>query len=147
MKSLTYTTMCIAFLAFAAPAEAGREESKANSVRAADAIKSQGLDAICDEIRDKENGTYRFEDSHVWVLNLDAMIVCDGSNIDFEGFNLVGLADPDGIDIGEKIKAEAVEDGGWLIWKWQNQDSGEIQTQVNWVIKTDKYYVGSGAYE
>jgi signal transduction histidine kinase len=65
------------------------------------------------------------------------------------GKNLLGLKDPDGVQVNAEIIKKAKADGsGWVEFKWPNPLSKKVEAKSAWITKVDADTVcGSGYYK
>lgn len=121
-------------------------------------IKIQNLVAsaisLYDEIGvdsfEKFNSDEIFHDGelYIFVNNYDDnTIVAHGVNaslVGIEGNNITGI---NGENIGNTIHDNAVKNGAWIHYMWEEPISKDILPKTSWLVLHDGYIFGSGMYD
>lgn len=146
LKLYTFLIAAAAFLLTGTHAQADARVASKLVSEAHAAIADRGFNSVCPDIRANAGGTWRRGSSHVWILDRQNVIVCDGMDVAFEGFDLDELDDPTGTNIGGVI-GKLSEGRHVARWQWQNPETGEVGVQTNHIIIDGDYIIGAGSFE
>lgn len=135
------------FFALGTAANAGdfgtKEEAKALAERAAAHIETVGLEAAGQDFMVPGN-EWHDRDLYVFIFGGDGMTLSHGAKPELAGKNLVELRDVDGKQIVKEMIA--IEDTGWVEYKWQNPTTNAVDPKITYVIRVGDAVVGVGAY-
>lgn len=120
------------------------EEAKAMAERAAQYIRDNGTDAAFAAIDDL-HGPFRQGDLYVFVHDTTGMVLAHGGNAALIGKNTIRLTDVDGKAFVKEIVA--VQDRGWVDYKWQNPETKELAPKTVYVIHLGDFLICAGAYK
>jgi cytochrome c len=123
------------------------DEAKAFAERAVAHIKEVGEEkAFADFSR--PDGGYVDGELYVFCYAPDGTNKAHGGNPAFVGKNLLGVKDPDGVQVNaEIIKLGMAQGTGWVDFKWPNPVSKKIEAKSAYVIKVNEVVCGSGYYK
>lgn len=125
-----------------------REETKAFVEKAIAHVKSAGADkAFADFSR--PDGGFVAGELYMFCYAPDGTNLAHGGNPTFVGKNLLGVKDPDGVQVNAEIIKLAMASGtGWVDFKWPNPVSKKVEPKSAYVVKVDdKTVCGSGYYK
>ena len=92
-----------------------------------------------------KGAAFHDRDLYVMVYDQAGKCVSHGANAGLIGKSLIDLKDTDGTYL---IKAlVAVQDAGWIDYKWPNPVTKKIAPKTTYVIRVGDYHVGVGAYK
>jgi len=124
------------------------EETKAFVEKAVAHIKSAGSQKAFGDFSRADGG---FVDGELYMFCYapDGTNKAHGGNPSFVGKNLLGVKDPDGVQVNAEIIKLALAKGtGWVDFKWPNPVSKKIEGKSAYVVKVDDQTVcGSGYYK
>jgi cytochrome c len=124
------------------------DEAKAFAERAVAHIKDVGEEkAFADFSR--PDGGYVDGELYMFCYAPDGTNKAHGGNPSFVGKNLLGVKDPDGVQVNaEIIKLGLAKGTGWVDFKWPNPVSKKVEGKSAYVIKVnDQTVCGSGYYK
>jgi cytochrome c len=119
------------------------DEAKAMAVRAADLLRAQGPDSAFPEFN--KGAAFHDRDLYVMVYDATGKCVSHGANAALIGKSLIDLKDIDGTPIIQNMVA--VQDTGWVDYKWPNPVTKKIEPKTTYVVHVGDYRVGVGAYK
>ena len=119
------------------------EEAKAMAVRAAELLKSAGPDKAFPEFN--TGAAFHDRDLYVMVYDPTGKCVSHGANPVLIGKALIDLKDTDGKFIIKDLVA--VEDTGWVDYKWPRPTTKKIEPKTTYVVRVGDYRIGVGAYK
>ncbi len=138
---------CLLPLLFTTPALASDsgtpEEAKAMAVRAADLLKAEGPEKAFATF--DSGAAFHDRDLYVMVYDATGKCVAHGASPALIGKDLITLRDPDGTPIIERLVA--VQDAGWIDYKWPRPTTKKIELKTTYVIRVGVYRIGVGAYK
>ena len=119
------------------------DEAKAMAIRAGDLLRSEGPEKAVPEF----DGGTAFHDRDLYVMVYDPTGKClaHGANPVLIGKSLMDLKDSDGTYIVKDIVA--VEDVGWVDYKWPRPSTKKIEPKTTYVVRVGDYRIGVGAYK
>jgi signal transduction histidine kinase len=126
-----------------AAGEASPDEAKAMAVRAAEYLKANGPDKAFPAFNAKD-GPWHDRDLYVIVQNDKGIMLMHGNNPGLAGKSVAALRDPGGRSISDEVIA--IEDAGWVNFKWQNPLTSKIEQKTEYIVRVGEYRVGVGAY-
>lgn len=124
------------------------DETKAFVEKAIAHIKSAGPDkAFADFSR--PDGGFVAGELYMFCYAPDGTNKAHGGNPAFVGKNLLGVKDPDGVQVNAEIIKLAMAKGtGWIDFKWPNPVTKKVGSKTAYVAKVDDQTVcGSGYYK
>lgn len=152
MRSIAHKS-CLSVLLLAGVAYAGlaygatADDAKALSEKAAAHIKQVGDEQAFKDFTNKNGGFVKGE-LYVFCYAPDGTNLAHGANPAFVGKNLIGVKDPDGVQVNAEIIKMGMEKGsGWVNFKWPNPVSKKIEHKSAYVIKTNNEVCGVGYYK
>jgi hypothetical protein len=119
------------------------DEAKAMAVRAAELLKTEGPDKAFPEFN--TGSAYHDRDLYVMVYDPTGKCVSHGANPALIGKALIDLKDTDGKFIIKDLVA--VEDTGWVDYKWPRPTTKKIEPKTTYVVRVGDYRIGVGAYK
>jgi hypothetical protein len=152
MKKLFVGMIFAASAAFAilsaAPAAAAGlaspDEAKELALKAAGFLRANGPDKAFPAFTAQGN-EWHDRDLYVFVYDDTGHAVAHGGNPALVGKSLIDLKDVDGVSFVRAIIA--VQDAGWVDYKWKNPVTGTVGLKTSYIVKVDTYRVGVGAYK
>lgn len=137
----------ISGVSFAASAETP-EQTKAFVDKAIAYIKSAGKDKAFKDFSRPDGGFVQGQ-LYMFCYAPDGMNLAHGGNPAFVGKNLIGVKDPDGVQVNAEIIKLAMSKGsGWVNFKWPDPVTKKIEEKSAYVVKVDDQTVcGSGYYK
>ncbi len=134
-------------LVFATTAFAGDagtpEEAKAMAIRAAELLKSEGVEKAFPEF--EKGAAFHDRDLYVMVYDQTGKCVSHGANPALIGKTLIDLKDTDGKYLIKDLVA--VQDVGWVDYKWPHPGTKKVEPKTTYVVHTGGYLIGVGAYK
>jgi methyl-accepting chemotaxis protein len=122
------------------------QDAKSLTIQAARYLSEHGIDAA--EKAFLAQGTYRFGDIYVCVVDHEGHWVIYPPKPENKGQSILGFVDPDGVKLGEHIVQVGRLGEGWTEYKWNNPLTGRIQKKLTYVKAAEgrNYYVYVGIY-
>ena len=120
------------------------DEAKAMAGKAAQYLKEVGPETAFAAFNAKD-GPWHDRDLYVFVNDASCKTLAHGGNQALVGKSLATLKDVEGKPFMQEIAA--VQDAGWVEYKWQNPVSKAIETKATYVVQVGQYRVGVGAYK
>ncbi len=129
----------------AAPAHASREEAQAMCEKAAELIKTEGLEKAVAKFQDK-NGGFMDRDLYVFMLDDKGVFVAHGAKPVLIGKGGMDMKDVNGFGF---IKAFIdVKDKAWVDYKWPDiTDNNKIKAKSTYIIRVGGHVVGVGYFK
>jgi len=147
MKQLSRLVIPGVALLFAVSAlaagQATPDEAKAMAIKAAEYLKSVGSEKAFAAF-DAKDGPWHDRDLFVVVLDAKGVMVAHGANAGLIGRTVLDLRDVDGKPFNRDWIA--VQDTGWVNFKWQNPLTKVVEPKTCYVIHVGDDWVGVGAY-
>ncbi len=139
--------ICLLPLLFAASAFAADngtpDEAKTMALRAAELLRTAGPEKAFPAF-DKD-AAFHDRDLYVMVYDQAGKCVSHGANAGLIGKSLIDLKDTDGTYLIKDLVA--VQDAGWIDYKWPNPITKKIAPKTTYVVRVGDYRVGVGAYK
>ncbi len=133
---------------FAAGAQAADratpDDAKALAVKAAQYLKEAGPDTAFAAF-DAKDGPWHDRDLYVFVADPSSKILAHGVTPALIGKTLTTMKDVEGKAF--MLDVAAVQDAGWVDYKWQNPVSKAIEAKTTYVVRVGQYSVAVGAYK
>jgi len=120
------------------------DDAKAMAIKAAQYLKEAGPDTAFAAFNAKD-GSWHDRDLYVFVNDASSKTLAHGGNQALVGKTLATLKDVEGKAFMQEIAA--VQDAGWVDYKWQNPVSKVIEAKVTYVVRVGQYSLGVGAYK
>jgi len=120
------------------------DEAKAMASKAAQYLKEVGPDTAFAAFSAKD-GPWHDRDLYVFVNDASCKTLAHGGNQALVGKSLATLKDVEGKPF--MLDIAAVQDAGWVEYKWQNPVSKAIEAKATYVVRVGQYSVGVGAYK
>ena len=145
---LMLSLLVIALTLLLAPAahaagQATPDEAKAMAIKAAEYLKSVGPEKAFPEFNAK-SGPWHDRDLYVSVRNTQGVMLAHGDNPGLIGRSVLELRDVDGKLFNRDV--QAIQDTGWVHYKWKNPVTNAVEPKSQYVIRIGDYVVGVGAY-
>ena len=121
---------------------ASLDEAQAMAERAAALYRAEG-EAAFPKFNEKGNG-FHDRDLYVFVWDEEGNAVAHGANAGLIGRNFIGLRDVDGKELVRAFIA--VNEMGWVDYKWRNPTSEAVEAKQSYIIAVDNLRIGVGAY-
>ncbi|HEX3399079.1 MAG TPA: cache domain-containing protein [Acetobacteraceae bacterium] len=132
------------FTATAFGADSGTpDEAKAMAIRAGELLKTDGPEKAFPEF--EKGAAFHDRDLYVMVYDQSGKCVSHGANPALIGKTLIDLKDTDGKYLIKDLVA--VEDAGWVDYKWPHPATKKIEPKTTYVVRVGNYRVGVGAYK
>ena len=135
---------CLLAVGARADDRATPEEAKVMAIKAAQYLKEVGPDTAFAAFNDKQ-GPWHDRDLYVFVNDATCKTFAHGGNQALVGKTLATLKDVEGKPFMQDIAA--IQDAGWVEYKWQNPVTKAIEPKVTYVVRVGQYSVGVGAYK
>ncbi len=119
------------------------DQAKAMAVRAADLLQTKGASVAFPEF--EKGAAFHDRDLYVMVYDQSGKCVSHGANVALIGKTLIDLKDIDGKYLIRDLVA--VQDTGWVDYKWPRPDTKKIEQKTTYVVRVGDYRVGVGAYK
>lgn len=119
------------------------EDAKAMALHAAAYLREMGPEVAFPEFID--GGKWRDGDLYVFVNDSSGVSVAHGFQPELIGTNELDVPDADGKLYVHDIVA--IEDQGWVDYKWKSPATGEILDKTSYIVRVGDYLVGVGAYK
>ena len=144
VKSLVMIAVVPALWAGAATAQdrGTLEEAQAMAEAAAALYHDQGPETAFAAFN--ESADFQDRDLYVFAIAADGTVAAHGGNANLVGRNVVDLRDPSGRQFIQEFLQ--IQDMGWVEYKWQNPESGNVEDKTGYIINVGDYVVGVGAY-
>jgi hypothetical protein len=123
---------------------ASPEEAKAFALKAAEFLRASGPEKAFPAFT-APGGDWHDRDLYVFVYDDTGHAVAHGGNPALVGKSLIDLKDVDGVTFVRSMVA--IQDAGWVDYKWKNPVSGTVDLKTSYIIRVDHYRVGVGAYK
>jgi len=120
------------------------DEAKAMAIKAAQYLKEVGPDSAFAAFNDRQ-GPWHDRDLYVFVNDATCKTFAHGGNQALVGKTLATLKDVEGKPFMQDIAA--IQDAGWVDYKWQNPVTKAIEPKVTYVVRVGQFSVGVGAYK
>jgi cytochrome c len=142
------------FLLFSSPVladdRASMDEAKAMAERAANYLKSNGLEQAAQAFNDPANNQFRDRDLYVFVFERNGTSRVFPPAPATVNRDARALKDVDGKQF--IVEFTKVKEPSWVDYKWKNAQSGKVEQKSSYVIPVDgqqgkEYVVGVGAYK
>ena len=123
---------------------ATKDDAKAMALSAAEYLKANGPEVAFAEFM-KPEGAFHDRDLYVTVTDATGVTWAHGTDPAMVGKNHIDLTDADGAPFIRQVLA--VKDQGWVDYKWVNPLTNEVQPKATYVVHSEEYWIGVGAYE
>jgi len=122
-----------------------REEAVQMVKRVQEMFKRDGVEATFRAVDDQSNANFHDRDLYPFVYNLQGVNVAHGARPSLIGKNLYSLKDQDGVYlIQEMIKTAKEKGSGWVLYKWPNSITNQIEDKLSYFELMGDYFVGVG---
>lgn len=125
------------------------DDARALVVKAAEVLKSDGLEKACPKFNDhagdywKDNG-----ELYVFVINFKGAWECYPPKPAGVGTNLLDLKDVDGKEfVKEMVSVAQTKGEGWVEYQWKNPASNKIQPKATYLQRVGDMFIASGVYK
>jgi len=113
--------------------------------RVQEMFKREGAQATFRAVSDQSNTDFHDRDLYPFVYNLQGVNVAHGARPSLIGKNLYALKDQDGVYlIQEMIKTAKEKGSGWVLYKWPNSITNQIEDKLSYFELMGDYFVGVG---
>ena len=119
------------------------DDAKAFAEKAAAYLEEVGPDEAFDAFTNSEE--WKDGDLYVFVNNTEGVSLAHGFQPELIGTNELDVPDADGKLYVHDIVA--IQDAGWVDYKWQSPATGEMLEKTSYIVRVDDYLVGVGAYK
>ena len=126
-----------------AAGQATPDEAKAMAIKAAEYLKSVGPEKAFPEF-DAKDGPWHDRELYVVVADDKGITLAHGTNPGLIGKSVIDLKDVDGKPFIHDLMA--VQDTGWISYRWQNPLTKAYEAKTMYVIHTGEDRVSVGAY-
>lgn len=142
-----FSALLVALTLFAAPAiasdQATPDQAKVMATKAAAFLKDNGAEKAFPAFQAK-GGEWHDRDLYVFVEDSKGLMVSHGTNPGLIGKSMLPLKDVDGKAFN--VEMQAVNDTGWVEYKWQNPQTKKVEPKKAYIVRVGSYIVGVGAY-
>ncbi len=121
------------------------KEAKAMAIRAAEYLRTEGPENAFEVFSRKDDTEFHDRDLYVFVTHETGELVAHGVDHDMIGTNVLDLKDADGKSFVREYLA--IEDRGWVEYKWEHPLTGTIRNKRSYIVRVGDYAVGVGAYQ
>ena len=119
------------------------EDAKAMALKAAAYLDKVGPDTAFDAFSNSPE--WRDGDLYVFVNNSEGVNLANGFQPELIGTNQLDIPDADGKLYGHDFVA--IQDQGWVDYKWKSPATGETIEKTTYIVRVGDYLVGVGAYK
>jgi cytochrome c len=126
-----------------AAGQATPDEAKAFAIKAAEYLKANGPEKAFAAF-DEKTGRWHDRDLYITVQDSKGVMLAHGTNPGLVGKSLIDLKDVDGKAFTREMIA--VQDSGWVDFKWQNPITKAVEPKRQYIIRVGDYLIGVGAY-
>jgi signal transduction histidine kinase len=150
-SGLMIMTMVTAFVA--ADVKAGnRGDWTANDVKvfvekAAIYARSHGKTEAL-KVFTAKNGQFQQGGLYIFAYDFSGNVIAHGGDASLVGRNLLGMKDPNGVEVIRELVRLAGDGSGWLYYTWPNPEhAGKQEPKLGYVVRIDDgWFIGSGTY-
>jgi len=137
---------------FSASSEPQSDEAKQTMAlvdQAASLLQSKGTEAFT-EFR-KKDSKWLIDDTYIFVLNMNAILLLDPIKPELEGKNIIDLKDFNGkAHVQEMIETAKTQGSGWIDYMWPKPGESKPSKKSSYIKKVEvseeTFIVGSGLY-
>ena len=119
------------------------EDAKAMALKAAAYLKEVGPEKAFDAFTNSPD--WKDGDLYVWADDKNGVSVAHGFQPELVGTNELDVPDADGKYYMHDVVA--IEDQGWVDYKWKSPTTGEIVPKTSYIVHVGDYFIGVGAYK
>jgi signal transduction histidine kinase len=85
---------------------------------------------------------------YIYAYSFDGTVIAHGGDAKLVGQNLIGMKDPNGVQVIRELVALAQRGSGWLYYTWPNPaNNNQQEPKLGYVMKVDDtWFLGSGTY-
>jgi signal transduction histidine kinase len=113
--------------------------------RVQEMFKREGAEATFRAVSDQANPAFHDRDLYPFIYNLQGVNVAHGARPSLIGKNLYALKDQDGVYlIQDMIKTAKEKGAGWVLYKWPNSITNQIEDKLSYFELMGDYFVGVG---
>jgi len=135
--------------AFSSSDEFGtREEAIAMVARVQEVYKTDGLQALIEQVNDIENASFHDRDLYVFIFDMNGVTAAHGVNPKLVGKSLIGIKDQNGVEfVREMVEIAQANGEGWVDYHWPNPATKKLAQKSSLTVRLDDtYFVGVGIY-
>ncbi len=122
-----------------------RTEAVAMVKRVKAMFEREGAEATFRAVNDPSNRDFHDRDLYPFVYDLHGVNVAHGARPSLIGKNLYALKDQDGVYLIQEMIRTAREKGsGWVLYKWPNSITNQIEDKLSYFEIMGDYFVGVG---
>jgi len=115
--------------------------------QAASLLQSKGTEAFT-EFRKKDSKWLK-DDTYIFVLNMNAILLFNPINLELEGKNIIDLKDVNGkAYVQETIETAKTQGSGWIDYMWPKPGESKPSKKSSYIKKVkvgeETFIVGSG---
>jgi cytochrome c len=122
-----------------------REEAVAMVKRVQEMFAREGAEATFRAVSDPSYAPFHDRDLYPFVYDLNGVNVAHGARPSLIGKNLFNLKDQDGVYlIQDMIKSAKINGAGWVLYKWPNSLTNQIEDKLSYFELMGDYFVGVG---
>jgi signal transduction histidine kinase len=141
--------LCLALSLCVSSADArefgSREEAVAMVKRVQEMFAREGAEATFRAVSDHAYAPFHDRDLYPFVYDLNGINVAHGARPSLIGKNLYNLKDQDGVYlIQEMIQSAKTNGAGWVLYKWPNSLTNQIEDKLSYFELMGDYFVGVG---
>ena len=136
-------TLCMVSFSSAQAKNSTLEQAKAHAQKAAAFVQEHGKEAALVEFN-KKDSQFIQDDLYVFVVNQEGEFIAHPIKPALVGKNAMEMKDPDGTFFIKRFVA--VEDEGWVSYKWSHPVSNEVLPKKSYIVNLDGFYLGVGVY-
>jgi signal transduction histidine kinase len=105
--------------------------------------KSEALQAFA-----APQGEFNRDGLYIFAYDFSGNVLAHGGDPALVGMNLMGMKDPNGVEVIRELAALASRGSGWLHYTWPNPaHQGRQEPKYGYVVRIDDgWFIGAGAY-
>jgi signal transduction histidine kinase len=96
----------------------------------------------------EKEGQFRQGSLYIFAYDFSGNVIAHGGDASLVGRNLLGMKDPNGVEVIKELVRLARNGSGWLYYTWPNPEhAGKQEPKLGYVVKIDDgWFIGSGTY-
>ncbi|NTW52541.1 MAG: hypothetical protein HGB22_08135 [Chlorobiaceae bacterium] len=95
-----------------------------------------------------KDGVFQQGGLYIFAYDFSGNVIAHGGDASLIGKNLIGMKDPNGLEVIKELVKLANQGDGWLYYTWPNPEHAARQEpKLGYVAKVDDgWFIGSGTY-
>lgn len=93
-------------------------------------------------------GGFNRDGLYIFAYDFSGTVLAHGGDPSLVGMNLMGMKDPNGVEVIRELAALASQGSGWLHYTWPNPEhQGRQEPKFGYVVRIDDgWFIGAGSY-